>query len=292
MIKRTVEISGKGNRLSISTGSLCIARNGEEVGRVPLEDLGVLLLDSADTVYTHWVLTEALEAGAVIIPCGRDHLPKGIFLPQNNVLQTQRVLLQAACPLPLRKRLWKEVVRAKILNQAGVLKADCPQARKLEVLARQVRSGDPTNREAQAAKLYWPALFGNEFRRDPQGALPNAFLNYGYMVIRAAVARAIVSAGLHPSMGLHHSNRGNHFCLADDLLEPLRPMVDKEVVAIVAVGHAAIDEQVKYRLLSLLSDPVTFGEFTGPLMVGLQRMVGSFVDCLEGSRGHLDLPQI
>jgi CRISPR-associated protein Cas1 len=291
MIKRTVEISGQHNRLSVSLGSLIIERDGEAVGRIPLEDLGVLILDAADTVYTHWVLAEALAAGAVVVPCGRDHLPSGLFLPQNNSLQTQRLAAQVSAPLPLKKRLWKQIVQAKVRHQAAALPQDSPARSRIANLVTCVRSGDPTNVEAQAARIYWQAMFGQEFRRNPDaddGA--NALLNYGYAVVRAAVARAIAGAGLHPSFGLHHHNRGNPFALADDLLEPLRPIVDRKAKALADFGQTDLRPNTKRELLGLLTQEVQVADLKGPLLVALERTVASLVRCYAGEQAKLDLP--
>lgn len=292
MIKRTIEISGEGNHLSVSQGSLIVRREDEIVGRVPLEDLGVLILDSPMTTYTHSVLSEALAAGAAIIPCGRNHLPVGLFLPQENTLLTERLALQADAALPLRKSLWKQVVRAKVVAQAQTLASDSPAARKILALLPEIRSGDPTNVEAQAARLYWPALLGDEFRRDPDGLPPNHFLNYGYMVLRATVARAICGAGLHPALGLHHHNRSNPFCLADDLLEPLRPLVDRKVQELHQAGAKELDRQAKTELLTLITAEVDVAGEKGPLMVALVRVLASLVRCYAKEQDKLDLPTL
>jgi len=292
MIKRTIEISGKENHLSVSDGSLIIRQAGTEVGRVPLEDLGLLILDAPTTTYTHCVLTEVLAAGAVVVPCGRDHHPVGLFLPQENSLLTQRFTAQVAAPLPLKKILWKQVVQAKIRAQAGALPEDSPARGLLKNLLPEVRSGDPTNVEAQAARIYWPALLGEDFRRSPDGLPPNCLLNYGYMVLRSCVARAVCGAGLHPALGLHHHNRGNPFCLADDLLEPLRPLVDVRVRALAAAGVAEINRDSKFELLSVLTETVHVGGEKGPLMVALERVTASLVRCYAGEQKKLELPRL
>ncbi len=293
MIKRTIEISGHGNHLGVTDGSLCIRRGGEVVGRAPLEDVGVLILDAATTTYTHAVLTRVLAAGAVIVPCGSDHLPAGMFLPQNNSLQTQRLRAQASAKQPLRKRLWQQIVRAKIAHQAACLPPDEPAGMALRAMVRQVRSGDPTNVEAQAARRYWRVFFGDpEFRRRRDGLPPNNLLNYGYMVLRAAVARALCGAGLHPSLGLHHSNRGNPFCLADDLLEPLRPLVDAVVRDVHLAGEMEVTRDAKVALLSVLTETVTMGGDRGPLLVALERVTASLVRCYAGEQKRLELPSL
>ncbi len=292
MIKRTIEISGRGNHLYVSQGSLAIRRGRVVVGTIPLEDIGLLILDCHDTTYTHSVLAEVLAAGAAVLPCGRDHLPAGLFLPQTNSLQTQRILSQAAADLPLRKRLWKQIVQAKIRHQAAALRAESPTARALRALVSKVRSGDPTNVEAQAARKYWPALLGPDFRRSPRGDPPNNLLNYGYMVLRATVARAICAAGLHPSLGLHHHGRSNSFCLADDLLEPLRPLVDRKVQELAAAGREELDRQTKAELLTLLTQEVEVAGLKGPLMIALERMTASLVRCYAGEQKLMELPKL
>ena len=293
MIKRTVEISGHGNHLSVAMGALLVERDGQVVGRIPIEDIGVLILDSTRTTYTHSAIAEPLAAGAVIIPCGRDHLPAGLFLPQTNTLQTQRLLSQARAPLPLLKALWKQVVQSKIANQAAVIPPENPARGLLKRLISEVRSGDPGNVEAQAAKAYWQALFPDvEFRRSREGLPPNNLLNYGYMVIRACVARAICAAGLHPSLGLHHCNRSNAFCLADDLVEPLRPLVDAAVVRLWGRGQSELDRDTKTELLSLLTAEIEVAGIKGPLMVALERMTASLVRCYAGEQKQLELPRL
>jgi CRISPR-associated protein Cas1 len=292
MIKRTVEISGQGNQLSVRHGSLFIVRDGELVGQVPMEDLGVLVLDAPTTTYTHAVIVEALAAGAVIVPCGPNHHPCGLFLPQNNSLQSRRLRNQAASPLPLRKALWKQLIQAKIRNQASVLDKDHPARLKLSVLVSRVRSGDPTNVEAQAARAYWPALFDASFRRSPEGPAPNNLLNYGYAILRAAVARGICAAGLHPSLGLHHQNQYNDFCLADDLLEPLRPVVDRKVLELCGAGLGEVDRETKPQLLSLLTEEIEVAGERGPLFVAIERVTASLVACFAGERKNLELPKL
>jgi CRISP-associated protein Cas1 len=293
MIARTVEVSGHGIRLSIEQGSMVVQRDGQAVGRVPVEDIGVLILDSMTTTYTHAVLAEVLAAGAVIIPCDAKHLPAALFLPQNNTLQTQRLATQVAAPLPLRKSLWKQVVQAKIANQASALPEGSPVRGRLKTMVSEVRSGDPTNVEAQAAKAYWRALFEDEaFRRLPEGEPPNNLLNYGYMILRASVARAICGAGLHPSFGLHHKNRSDAFCLADDLVEPFRPLADAKVKALAAAGREEIDKETKTELLGLLTAEIEVGGEKGPLLVALERMTASLVRCYAGEQKKLDLPRL
>jgi CRISPR-associated protein Cas1 len=292
MIKRIIDISDGPTFLQIENDQLVLSRNREQIGSIPCEDIGVLLVDHRATTYTHSVLTRLMAHGAVIIPCGEDHLPAGILLPlANNDLHTQRLRAQIAAPLPLRKQLWRQIVIHKIKGQAMNLPAEHVERRRLLNMADEVKSGDTTNCEGQAARFYWPAFMGESFRRDPDGAWPNPVLNYGYTVFRAAVGRAIVAAGLHPAIGLYHSNRNNPFVLADDLVEVFRPRIDLAVKRAVDGGVCQIDRPVKQLILSILSEPVTIAGSLGPLMVSLHRMLGSLVRCYEGGQKGLDLPE-
>lgn len=292
MIKRTIDISAGPTFLNIENDQLVITREHERIGTVPCEDIGVLMIDHYATTYTHGALTRLLGRGAVIVLCGNDHLPVGILLPlENNELHTQRLRIQAAAPLPLRKKLWKQIVTYKIKSQAMNLPVEHPEHRKLLAMADKVKSGDTSNCEGQAARFYWPAMMGADFRRDPAGAWPNPLLNYGYMVFRAALGRAIVAGGLHPAIGLYHANRNNPFVLADDLVEVFRARIDRAVVEYVKTGTTEIDRDAKRAVLQLLSEPITVAGQSGPLMVGLHRMVSSLVQCFEGSAKKLDLPE-
>jgi CRISPR-associated protein Cas1 len=267
---RIVEISGAPARLSIRHRQLVIDQEmdtdiaeGRGAATVPLEDLAMLILDRADVSLTQPVLTGLAEAGAALAACGPDHLPAAVSLPlAGHWAGTERALDQLDAAKPLRKRLWQALVRRKIEQQAFVLAAMDKPVEGLTKLATRVRSGDPDNLEAQAAQRYWPALMGRAFRRrrDADGALraPNALLNYGYAVLRAAVGRALVGAGLLPMVGLHHRGRGNPFCLADDLMEPFRPFVDLRVASLLLAD--AVPEEIgrpeKAALISVLHERV------------------------------------
>ncbi|HTQ40447.1 MAG TPA: type II CRISPR-associated endonuclease Cas1 [Pirellulales bacterium] len=306
MIKRTVEISQNAAYLTVHLDQLLIQRDRETVGRIPCEDLGVLLVDQPQVTYSHAALARLMEFDAAVVVCGRNHLPAGILLPLADHSQVVwRVQLQVDVPKPLKKQLWKQLIQAKIRGQADNLLAG-PARTRLLAIAREVRSGDPENAEGQAGRFYWPALFARHphpsplpkgegetvFRRDPDGAPPNNLLNYGYAVVRAALARAIVAAGLLPALGLKHSNRSNAFSLADDLIEPLRPLVDARVRTIFAGGACELTPAVKAKLLELLSEPVELGEQRGPLLVNLHRYVASLVRCYDGAAKQLEIPTV
>lgn len=293
MIKRTLDISQGPTRLSIEDDQLVLTRQKEEIGRVPCEDIGVLLVDHAATTYTHAVFTRLLHFGAAVVLCGPNHLPAGMVLSMaDNELTARRLRAQVKAKLPLRKRLWRQVVRHKIRSQAANLPEAHPVRLRLLNLVAEVNSGDRSNCEGQAGRFYWPALMGEDFRRDPDGLPPNNLLNYGYMVLRAAVARALVAAGLHPALGLHHCHRNNTFALADDLVEVLRPRVDRAVLDLLRQPDSSgfIDRPAKQKLLGLLTEEVAVARQRGPLFVQLHRVAASLVRCYEGGQAKLDLP--
>ncbi|HNQ22580.1 MAG TPA: type II CRISPR-associated endonuclease Cas1 [Phycisphaerae bacterium] len=294
MIKRTVEISQQAVHLAVKNGQLLLLPRGGEtpLASIPCEDLGVLLVDQCGTTYTHQALLALLEHDAAVVLCGHNHLPAGLLLPMAEHSQVVwRLQDQLAAPKPLRKQLWRQLVQAKIRAQAGNLPDGTDARSGLLAFARQVRSGDPANVEARAAKLYWANWLADEpFHRDPDGTGLNSFLNYGYAVVRAGVARAIVSAGLLPTVGIHHCSRSNAFCLADDLVEPLRPLVDACVRGLRNEGASELNPEAKRGLLTVLTAEVRCGDQAGPLMVALHRMVASLVRCFEGSAKRLEIP--
>jgi len=296
MVKRTIEITHDAAagpaHLSVENDQLIIARDRKTVGAVPIEDIGFLILDSKATSLTHGVLTRLIHHGGVLILCDETHTPAGLLVSMNdNDLTARRMRKQAALTQPRRKRLWQQIVRHKVIGQALNLSQTSPTRARLLAMANRVKSGDTSNIEGQAARFYWPALLGDDFRRDPDGPPPNSLLNYGYMIFRAACARAIVAAGLHPVFSLQHVHRNNAFALADDLVEIFRPRVDRAVASLLARGIEIIDRDAKKQLLSLLSEPLFVAGQAGPLMVQLARIVSSLVDCIEGTRTTLELPE-
>jgi CRISPR-associated protein Cas1 len=206
-------------------------------------------------------------------------------------VQSLRMRHQLEAGEPLCKRLWQALVRAKISQQSAVLERLGKPHEAFDFLARKVRSGDPENVEAQAARRYWPLLMGDEFRRDRERGGSNAMLNYGYTVLRAGVARAIVSTGLHPSVGLHHSNRGNPMCLVDDLMEPFRPLTDYLVARLIANGASDVTPATKGILARVLSLDMATAQGTTPVFTCLERVAMSLAVAFETGRAELDLPQ-
>jgi len=294
MIKRTVEVFSRKSHVYSKQKQLKIDVDGATVGSVPFEDVGLLVLDSPALTCTSRALVSVVENGGVIMVCGKDHHPVGLFLPMAaNTTLTKRLLAQSNATKPLKKRLWAQIIKAKIKNQAAVLSKDSPSMTRMKELYKKVRAGDPDNREAQAARIYWKELFPDMgFRREREGDPPNPLLNYGYMVLRASIARAICGSGLHPALGIHHKNKYNPFCLADDLLEPYRPFVDREVKSLVDEGLLELERETKNRLLSILSKPVIIDKERGPMMVAFGKTTASLYKCFIGETKKLLLPEL
>lgn len=292
MIGRVVEIASDGRHLAVLRGFMTISADGAEVGRVPLDDIGVLLCHAHGLTYSNNLLVELSQRGAAVVLCGSNHMPLAWVWPlDGHHVQALRMRHQLEADEPLRKRLWQGLVRAKIVQQGAVLKRLGKEDGAFALLARKVRSGDSENMEAQAARRYWPLLMGPEFRRDRQSGGTNAMLNYGYTVLRAGVARAVTSTGLHPSIGLHHSNRGNSMCLVDDLMEPFRPLVDYLVVCLAADGAEDVTSPVKGSLARVLSLDMATRRGTTPVSTCLDRLTLSLAAAFETGKPELDLPE-
>lgn len=289
MIGRIVEIAEDGRHLSLDRGFMTVETEGREIGRVPLDDIGVVLANAHGISYTNNLLIKLAERGAAVVLCGANHSPVAWLWPVvGHHEQSKRMRVQIEATRPLEKRLWQTVVAAKIDQQGAVLEAVGRPAGGVRLLAREVRSGDPQNIEAQASRRYWPLLMGEDFRRDR--ALPgtNALLNYGYTVLRAATARAIVSAGLHPSLGIHH--QGNPLCLADDLMEPFRPMVDLMVFRLIGRGTSEVTPEAKKNLAAIAAADMRTARGTTPLATCLERLAASLAVSFESGKPTLDLP--
>lgn len=292
MVGRVVEIASDGRHLALSRGFLTVSSGGMEVGRVPLDDIHVLLCNAHGLTYSNNLLLELSRRGVATVLCGPDHMPQAWVWPMDgHHVQALRMRHQLQAGEPLKKRLWQSLVRAKIRQQGAVLERMGKPAGPFDLLARQVRSGDPDNIEAQAARRYWPLLMGDEFRRDRQAGGTNARLNYGYTVLRSGVARAVAAAGLHPSVGLHHSNRGNAMCLVDDLMEPFRPLVDFLVTRLRTDGEESITTDTKARLAGVLALDLATARGTTPVATCLERLAASVASIFENRKGELDLPE-
>lgn len=292
MIKRIIEISTPA-RLSLYKSQMLVERHGVDAETVPVEDIGVLVLDHRGIIYTQGLLVACFENKTAVLVCDSKHLPSAIFLPLDaNTLHAKTVCEQSRAAVPVKKKLWKELVKAKIKAQHAVLKlAGAPES-PLKGFAARVRSGDPDNLEAQAARYYWQALFGPDFRRDRELEGVNALLNYGYAIIRGAVARAAAGAGLHPALGVHHSNQYNSFCLADDLVEPLRPFVDIQVYHLVKAERPSmrLEKEQRKRLIEVLTHTCRIGNRKLPLMSAMHPYAASIRRVIAGEDFMPEIP--
>lgn len=290
-MERIVDIATDGLHLSTYRGFLIVTRDRDEVGRIALDDVHAVIVHAYGVSWTGNIVVALAERGAPIVFCGNNHSPVAVTLPlEGHHAQGAKMRAQWEAGLPLSKQLWRRVVMAKIAMQGSLLAArDAPGASAFDLLARRVRSGDPDNSEAQAARRYWPALMGEAFRRNRDSAGANALLNYGYAVMRATVARAVIAAGLHPTIGIHHANRGNAFALADDLIEPFRPIVDALVCALIAEGIEALDPPVKRRFARLIAFDLHIGDETSPVSVAAQRLAQSLARSFETGTPNLTL---
>lgn len=291
MTDRAVEIADRPASLSIDAGRLMISQDGAIAATVPLGDLGVLVVSNQEVRYTQAVLTSIAANGAALVTCDERHMPMAMLLPlQAHHLQTERVGRQATISRPTAKRLWQQIVKTKIVAQGRLLDRLHGADEGLRLMAARVRSGDPDNLEAQAARRYWVALFDDpNFRRDRTREDQNRHLNYGYAILRAVVARGICGTGLHPSLGLHHRNRYNAFCLADDLMEPWRPIVDEIVAALVRERgrEVPMDREARLALLGILARRLDDEGEMRTLFDCAARTAGSLVGVLEGTARQL-----
>lgn len=298
MIKRTFcfetpcELRKKNNQLLITYP----ADQNREDKSVPIEDAGIVILENPYITISNALLMELSENNTAVIICNSSHLPYGLLLPMfSHHAFTEKLRSQLEASQPLKKNLWQQTVIAKIANQAALLRKTGADVKKLEFLAGEVRSGDTTNVEGRAAAFYWDKLYsGSSFLRHRFGEPPNNLLNYGYAILRAVVARSLVGSGLFPSVGIHHRNKYNPYCLADDIMEPFRPYVDEIVLEIVS-GDTEIEELTPSLKRELLQIPVIDIEIEGkssPLLVGVQRTTASLAACFEGTSRKILYPDL
>jgi len=292
MIGRVVEIAEDGRHLAKSRGFLTVSAGGEELGRVALDDVAAVVATAHGITYSNNLLVALAERCAPVVLCGANHRPAAfLWSADSHYEQAGRMADQTAAAKPLKKRLWAQIVSSKIESQGATLKAVGARDGGFHLLARKVRSGDPENVEAQAARRYWPLLFGKDFRRDRSADGINAMLNYIYTVLRAGTARAVMAAGLHPSLGLAHRQRGNAFGLADDLMEPFRPVADLLVHDLVQEGAEGVNKDTKAELARVMVTDMSTAEGVSPVGVCLQRLAVSLARCYAGEARTLELPR-
>jgi CRISPR-associated protein Cas1 len=288
MVKRTLYF-GNPAYLKTKTEQLVIEKADDgEVISVPIEDVGLIILDHAQITITSGLMAKLLEKNVALISCDNTHHPTGLMLNlDGHTLQSRQFAAQLDASLPMKKQMWQQTIIAKIYNQASLLKQLYKENKFLLNLAKDVKSGDSENHEAKAASYYWKNLFppfvGN-FRRDRYGMPPNNMLNYGYAILRAVVARSLVGSGLLPTLGIFHRNQYNAYCLADDIMEPYRPFVDKLVYTMLDPLEPAFEltPEIKRQLLTIPAMDVYINGDKSPLMIGVQRTTASLAKCFEG----------
>lgn len=298
MIKNILSFSNP-YHLSVKWQQLVITskeKGGKEIMR-SIEDIGYVFLDHPQITYTHAVLQLLAENNVAIVICDTKHHPSSMMMHlDTHYIQAERFRTQIAATEPLRKQLWQQTVKTKIRNQAIVLaKAGVASAASvLNNLANKVLSGDPTNCEAQAARIYWKALFGPDFERFREGPPPNPSLNYSYAITRAAIARALIGSGLLPTLGIHHRNKYNAFALADDIIEPYRPFTDWLVfkqVNQIADYHVLTPER-KAEYMDLLNSDCIIKDQTSPIQIAMETTTASLAKCFEGTLRKIEYPTL
>lgn len=292
MLKRTIFFSNPARLFLRNEQMVVRPKTGGEV-TIPIEDIGYAVLEHQQVSISLPLLNALTQKNVSVVVCDDRHMPVSMLLNlDGNSIQNELFSYQINASLPLKKNLWKQTVEAKIKNQAFLLKQLGTKYKDLINLSGYVTSGDSSNREGAAARLYWPRLFGRRFVRNRNGLPPNMLLNYGYIVLRAAVARALSGSGLLPTFGIFHRNRYNNFCLADDIMEPYRPFVDRIVYKLWLMDPkvSVLEKEHKAHLLGVLTEDVDFGKLTRPLMVGLSQTTASLAKCFAGESKKLAYP--
>lgn len=297
MVKRTLYF-GNPAYLRVENEQLKIElRESGEIRQVPIEDIGYVILDNQQIVISQVAISKLLENNTALITCDQTHHPVGLMLNlDGNNLQSQKFQAQIDASVPLKKQLWQQTVISKIQNQAAVLESQRISGKALRFLAQNVKSGDSENHEAQAAASYWKSVFPDflEFRRERFGPPPNNLLNYGYAILRAMVARSLVGSGLLPTLGIHHRNQYNAYCLADDIMEPYRPYVDQVVCGIIRQNGRFLEmtPAMRLELLKIPQIDVLLDGRKSPLMAALQRTTSSLTKCFEGKAKKIIYPEL
>ncbi len=296
MIKRTLYF---GNPAYLKTKEEQLVFESPETGEaktIPIEDIGVLIIDHQQITITQALLAKLLANNVAFITCDSSHHPTGLMLNlDGNTLQSAKFAAQIDATVPLKKQLWQQTISCKIINQAALLDIERIPTKNLRNWAAEVKSGDSDNHEAMAAAYYWKSIFPDflAFKRDRFGLPPNNLLNYGYAILRAVVARSLVGSGLLPTLGIFHKNQYNAYCLADDIMEPYRPFVDKVVVNIVRMhgNYLELTPSMKKDLLNIPAIDVLINAEKSPLMVAVQKTTASLVKCFEGKVRKIVYPE-
>ncbi len=294
MLKRTLFFSNP-YHLSVKDRQLLITPKDQLSKKtVPIEDLGFIVLDHPQISFSMKLIEQLNAFNVAVIFCDSKHLPSSMLLPLDaNHIQQENFSYQINASEPLKKNLWKQTIEQKIRNQAAHLKQQGASFQNVLNLAKTVNSGDTSNREGYAARLYWSQLLGKDFYRDRMGPPPNHLLNYGYILLRSAVARSLAGSGLLATLGIHHHNRYNAFCLADDIMEPYRPYVDEIVMEIYnpKLNSIELSKEQKVELLKVFAVDVNIGEVKRPLMVALSITTASLARCFAGESRKIIYPE-
>lgn len=308
MIKRTLFFSNPAY-LSMEHAQLVVRQKSnnhdskdtpkEEVIRtIPIEDIGMMVLENRQITITSGLISAVVDNNTAVVTCDSRCMPTGLLLPlSGNSIQNERFRAQLDASQPLRKQLWQQTISMKIANQGKVLKMNTEvECGCMEAWSKDVRSGDPMNLEARAAAYYWKNIFSTipEFTRDREGDYPNNMLNYGYAILRAIVARSLVGSGLLPTLGIHHQNRYNAYCLADDIMEPYRPFVDQLVLKLMKEypGVEELTKEIKAKLLTIPTLDVVINRKRSPLMVATTLTTASLAKCFTGEIRKIDYPEL
>lgn len=293
MLKRTILLE---NRASLTTQNLqLVIKTDVREAKIPIEDIGYLVIDHPEIFISIPALNLMIDNNAAVIICNNgNHLPNGMFLNLNSHHIQQEIFKhQINASVPLKKQLWQQTIVEKISNQGILLEKMTGTKNSLPFLASKVLSGDTSNMEGVAANLYWKSFFQQKFKRERFGKYPNNFLNYGYAILRAAMARSLSGSGLLNTLGIHHKSKYNAFALADDIMEPFRPIIDEKVCEITQLfDEVELTTAIKAELLEVLTRTVYFGDEKSPLMVGLQRTSCSLQQCFTGEKKKINYPKL
>jgi CRISPR-associated protein Cas1 len=292
MLKKSILLE---NKASISTKNLQLVIKSEiRESTIPIEDIGFIVIDNPEIYLSIPAMNLLIENNTCVIICNTNHLPNGMFLNLNSHHIQQEIFKnQINATVPLKKQLWQQTIIEKINNQGILLQIITNRKNNFDFLASKVLSGDSSNMEGVAASFYWKSFFEHKFKRERFGDYPNNFLNYGYAILRAATARALSGSGLLNTLGIHHKSKYNAFALADDIMEPFRPIVDEKVAEIMQkYEEQELNTQIKSELLQLLTRTVYFKDEKSPLMVALQKTASSLQQCYTGDRKKIKYPKL
>lgn len=292
MLKKTLLLENKAS-LTVKNLQLVIKSEIRE-SSIPIEDIGFLVLDNPEIYLSIPAMNLLIENNTSVIICNTNHLPNGMFLNLNSHHIQQEIFRnQIEASVPLKKQLWQQTIVEKIQNQGILLNKITRNKNAFDFLASKVLSGDTSNMEGVAASQYWKSFFEQGFKRERFGDYPNNFLNYGYAILRAATARALSGSGLLNTLGIHHKSKYNAFALADDIMEPFRPIVDEKVYQIMqSYDEQELNTKIKSELLQILTQTVYFKEEKSPLMIGLQKTASSLQQCFTGNRKKIKYPKL